>query len=133
MLNVLAALGESFQELAAHCLPDKQDHPDGPGAELFYRLRTDFLGAREARQRLMEDLRSLWPKNIYVDDQPVPQLHLGQDGGREVQAETVQYASCAAERVVDYVLTGKIPAHLARNALLDNRLRSGVRKRPAAM
>ena len=94
------------------------------------------------RNLLVSRLRKIWPSDITVDGEARTDLHLGIDPDREVQGETVQFAVCAAGRLVHYVLTGTIAAHLQRNSLVAKRAAlqakptqeevAAILKRPAA-
>eukprot|EP00959_Pyramimonas_sp_CCMP1952_P472628 9500346-Pyramimonas_sp.AAC.2 len=84
------------------------------------------------RKELVSSVRSLWPREITVDDASAAgALHLGHDPNAEVNEETVQFASCAMSRMTDYLEKGAIPAHLQRNKVVQKRVRKRVRKRPA--
>ena len=45
---------------------------------------------------LIRALKNMWPSGITVDGMVLDNLHLGRDPDREVQGETIQFASCAA-------------------------------------
>ena len=81
-------------------------------------------------------LKGLWPCDITVGGKRVEALRLGLNPDREIQGETVQFASCAAGRLAHYMLTGTIPAHLVRNSVIAANAAAAVpkavpKKRPA--
>ena len=121
LINTLSALGEECPHLSAHIVAQKEDHPNGPGASAYFDLRSSETEMMNFRSALIADLKKMWPSDIKVDGVALDTLHLGRDPDREVQGETVQFAACAALRVVHHVLTGVIAAHLLRNAVIAKR------------
>ena len=131
-------LGEAHGHLRDHVIPDKTDHPDGPGARAFYELRFDSSHPREFRAWLHSQVAKTWPREV---SSPTGKANcLGFENGYEdiVTAEFIQFQSCAMGRFVEHEASGKIPAHLARNSALEapgpaSSSSSGVAmKRPAA-
>ena len=96
--------------LAGHDVKDASDHPDGPGAQAFYRV----AGSEGFRAVLLDRVREWWPSELVVDGEAKSFCSL-----EDVDAEFVQYNSCACIRALDYVLSGKVPAHLVRNVELE--------------
>jgi hypothetical protein len=132
LCNTLHALAGAVPSLGEHHIADQSDHPDGPGAEDFYKLREDTCSHRDFRNFLIARLRVLWPTNVRVDGQDAG-LHIGHAARAEVTAETVQFAACASTRMCAHVGSGKISHHLLRNAvLLALEEKAAVMKRPAA-
>ena len=124
----LVLRSRDVEALAGHDVKDASDHPDGPGARAFYRV----AGSDGFRAVLLGCVREWWPRELVVDGEAKSFCPL-----EDVDAEFVQYNSCACIRVLDYVLSGKIPAHLVRNRELlrsveQFRLGSSVAKRPAS-
>jgi hypothetical protein len=120
--------------LAMHRVTEMNKHPDGPGALAFY----DLSGAgdpRGFRAVLLREVSAQWPRDIFVDE---VRVRLGVAGADGIDEEFVQYNSCAAGRVLEFIVTGSIPGHLVRNSELRRSLqdfRDQVRqaiKRPAA-
>ena len=146
LVNVLSTLGKRFEHLAAHVLDQTYDHPNGSGAEAFLRLgdapmqeekqRATLASKGEAtltanakanqiskectqmRTQMVKRLQTVWPKNVLVNGQALPDLHLGKNELEEASHETVQFGSCQGKRTVNYVLTARIPAHLVRNKMV---------------
>merc|ERR1711953_1509975 len=88
------------------------------GAETFYSLRLDDLSDREFRTYLFDALLRHWPTNILVDGSVVEGIRIGQCPAKEVDHELVQYQSCAASRMLDYLLSGVIQFHLKRSSII---------------
>ena len=117
-----------MEALAGHDVKDASDHPDGPGADAFYRV----AGSQGFRTVLLGRVREWWPSELVVDGEAKSFCSM-----EDVDAEFVQYNSCACIRALDYILSGKVPAHLVRNRELlrmvkELRLGSTVSKRPAS-
>ena len=115
--------------LAGHDVKDASDHPDGPGAEAFYRVP----GSDGFRAVLLDRVREWWPCELVVDGEARSFCPL-----EDVDGEFVQFNSCACIRALDHVLSGKVPAHLVRNDELLRcverlRLERLVAKRPASV
>ena len=122
LCNTLSSLGHELAWLADHAIFDKSGHPDGPGALAFYGLLSDSRDPKDCRKYLLDELRRLWPKNVQVEGcSPSNPLHLGHDAVQEVNEETVQFASCAMSRMIQHLLTGVIPHHLARSSVLKKK------------
>ena len=51
---------------------------------------------------LIRDLKNMWPSGITVDGMVLDNLHLGRSPDHEVQGGIIQFASCAAGRVVHH-------------------------------
>ena len=119
LLNILSALGEKWQHLCMHVIENKNDHPNGPGAIEYFQLNDSGATHMEFRKQLIAKLKIMWPSNISVDGVLCKNMHLFHDAEKEVNAETVQFSACQCKRIVDYVVCGKIPAHLARNRKVE--------------
>ena len=81
---------------------------------------------------LLDRLREWWPSELVVDGEVKSFCPL-----EDVDAEFVQFNSCACIRALDYVLSGEVPAHLVRNhelllSVKKLRLESSVAKRLAS-
>ena len=115
--------------LAGHDVKDASDHPDGPGAEAFYRV----AGSDGFRAMLLARVRECWPSELVVDGEAMSFCPL-----EDVDGEFVQFNSCACIRALDHVLSGRVPGRLVRNdELLRSvkmlRLERSVMKRPASV
>ena len=108
--------------LAGHDVKDASDHPDGPGAEAFYRV----AGSPGFRDVLLRRVREWWPSELVVDGEAMSFCPL-----EDVDGEFLQFNSCAAIRALDYVLSGNVAPHLRRNndLLLAVRMFRGKRAR----
>ena len=109
-------------------MKDASDHPDGPGAEAFYRV----AGSQGFRTVLLGRVREWWPSELVVDGEAKSFCPL-----EDVEAEFVQFNSCACIRALDYVLSGRVPGHLVRNEELlrawkRRRLQGSAAKRSAS-
>ena len=134
LLNVLAALGKTKSKFAKHLIFNKAKHPDGPGAKAFYDLFVEMEGPSAVRPFLIRNVRRRWPSDVTVNGRSLSSLHLGLFPS-EVDDETAQFWSCAVERVLNYVLTGVIPAHLRRTAAVQAsraQKAKAILKRPAS-
>ena len=87
-------------------MKDASDHPDGPGAEAFYRV----AGSPGFRDVLLCRVREWWPSELVVNGEAMSFCPL-----EDVDGEFLQFNSCAAIRALDYVLSGKVAPHLLRN------------------
>ena len=73
--------------LAAHAIPDKADHPDGPGARAFYALRTSEKTGRAFRAWMGKELQVTFPRNVTIGGRPVPGFSLGENPERTSRIE----------------------------------------------
>ena len=101
-------------------MKDASDHPDGPGAEAFYRV----AGSPGFRDVLLRRVREWWPSDLVVNGEAMSFCPL-----EDVDGEFLQFNSCAAIRALDYVLSGKVAPHLVRNKDLLMGVRLLRRKR----
>ena len=67
---------------------------------------TEHAGSTAAKMDfrcvLIRDLKNMWPSGITVDGMVLDNLHLGRSPDHEVQGGIIQFASCAAGRVVHH-------------------------------
>ena len=95
---------------AEHAVASHEDHPDGHGARNFYTLAN--LDPVTARQTLLQYVRKGFPRDAQANGVPVCDIRI--QSVADVNAEVIQYMSCAAWRTCLHLATGGIPAHLQR-------------------
>jgi hypothetical protein len=90
------------------------------------------------RRKLLKRVKQLLPRDVKADGKAVKGLKFGA-GKVTVDAELLQYNSCALWRLCRHLHTGTIPHHLARNSALKagaslkaRASRKAPVKRPAA-
>lgn len=106
IINWLHHLAVRHKALQGHRLCHCRDHPHGPGARAFYGV------AGETHDQLLSRVRkllptSVWKQGIKINCKLSP-----------IDAKLIQWNSCALVRLFNYLVSGSIPAHLKRNALL---------------
>ena len=106
LLSLLRALGNDFKHLKCLRLDDMCHLPDGPGAQNFY--KTGGI----TRSVLLKETLRLLPEKILFNGKD---LHLSFS---EIDEQVIQFNSCAAWRMLNFIFTGVVPPHLRRNSLL---------------
>ena len=119
LCNSLAMLGRHVGPFRSHRISSLKDHPDGPEAAKFYCLSNDGDEDEDVRGSLVAAVRGLHPRCVYVDGVRLDGLAI--KARSDVTDEFVQFNSCAAYRIVKYLVTGIIPRHLKRNAVLQGK------------
>ena len=107
--------------MAAHRVPQKHDHPNGPGARAYFDIGNHSGDYFAYRADLMAAVRRLWPQGILADSFPLAALRVGGDPQVQVDDEFMQVGGCAMSRLANYIATGGVPAHLVRTASLPRR------------
>ena len=86
LINILSMLGETYDHFAHHALSQKDDHPNGPGAEAYLKLNTFEISCMNFRKVLESRLKAKWPCQITVDGASRQDLHLGANATAEINA-----------------------------------------------
>lgn len=67
LVNLLHALAKEVTLLAGHALASMEGHPDGTGAQKYYRIASEAARPEAFRPSLMEEVRRLCPQAIKAD------------------------------------------------------------------
>ena len=109
IINCLHHLGKQHKQLRGHCLQLQNDHPHGPGAVSFYNVFG--VGWKD----ILKDVQKIMPVKFCCGTRV-----LGTRLPRHfLNAEFVQWNACACSRLRNSLVSGSIPGHLVRNAMLQ--------------
>ena len=107
LLSLLHAVGGKFPHLRCLRLPDLSKLPDGPGAVNFYSV------ADTSRADLLRKVTRWLPSTFRLGRRSLP-MHL-----QSMDEQVVQFNVCAAWRMMNFIFSGSLLAHLKRNAVLQ--------------